>query len=181
MLGCRAALLRRRPAWRQARWLAAEAQGSSGAPEATWVLVQHDGGSTTTAASGSGGGVELRQSYAAGGAGEPAPALSLNHLRQAMAAQLQATFLPSGEQRRGGACWLSWWLRYVTRRRRHMRMSLSRPPAAPVGYPHTVAPRYLCNTMWQAAHHTCGSINGGEGRPGEGRAAAPCHACPCRV
>lgn len=31
----------------------------------------------------------------------------------------------------------------------------------PQGYPHTVAPRYLCNTLWAAAHHTCGSVNGG--------------------
>lgn len=31
----------------------------------------------------------------------------------------------------------------------------------PSGYPHTVAPHYLRNTLWQAVHHTCGSVNGG--------------------
>ncbi|KAL4858920.1 Protein root UVB sensitive 1 [Chlorella vulgaris] len=30
----------------------------------------------------------------------------------------------------------------------------------PSGYPDTVAPGYLRNTMWQAAHHTAGSANG---------------------
>jgi len=31
----------------------------------------------------------------------------------------------------------------------------------PSGYPDTVAPGYLRNTLWQALHHTAGSANGG--------------------
>jgi uncharacterized membrane protein YgcG len=37
---------------------------------------------------------------------------------------------------------------------------LSQATFLPSGYPHTVAPHYLRNTLWQAVHHTCGSVNG---------------------
>ena len=46
-------------------------------------------------------------------------------------------------------------------RLRHAALAQLAATFLPAGYPKTVAPGYLRNTLWQAAHHTAGSANGG--------------------
>lgn len=80
----------------QLRGLASQSQG-----QAIWVLVQTEGGSSTTATGDGGGSVHLERRYDSGSIGghaeqAAAPRFSLSRVRQEALSQLQATFLPSG-------------------------------------------------------------------------------------
>ncbi|KAL4428447.1 hypothetical protein ABPG75_002536 [Micractinium tetrahymenae] len=50
--------------------------------------------------------------------------------------------------------------RFSLSRLRQEALSQLQATFLPSGYPHTVAPGYLRNTLWQAAHHCAGSANG---------------------
>ena len=143
---------------------------SNTSSDASWVLVQRDGGSSTTAAGTATGAPNasatclllaacLRVSCRA-----KARNVDINRSlctapwawHPAGTVQLERRFNGGGPSGTGPAA-----PAFSLHRLRQAAVSQLQATLMPAGYPDSVAPGYLHNTLWQAVHHCAGSANGG--------------------